>query len=217
MSLEDTISRMMVELEELRGRVADLERVQVLYVPVWDDLRIAATATNLGGSKDPGYAKFIDDVAGSSQGVFLFWFDAGTEEELYFEIQIPHAYKEGTTIMPHVHWVPKSGGSAGQVVSWGLEYAWKNIGGTFGDTTIIYGNAHTPADASLVASKHYLTPIGSGISGSSMTLSSMLVCRLFRDATAAGATDSYTADAGLLEFDLHIQMDALGSRQETVK
>lgn len=218
---QQTTEMILREIERLRRRVEALERVEKLYIPAWDDLRVAATATKQGGSKDPGYAKFIDDAAGTSQGCFLNWFDAATEEELYFEVQIPHSYWQGSDIYPHVHWVPKSNGSAGQVVSWGLEYAWKNIGGTFGDSTIVYANAHYPTDASLVANKHYLTSfaaIDGNPLGVDFTLSSMLVCRLFRNATGAGSsTDDYAADAGLLEFDIHIQMDALGSRQETIK
>ena len=217
MTLEKTLLDLAAEVDRLKRRVDDLERVEKLFIPTWDDLRVSATSTKAGGSKDPGYAKFIDDAAGTSQGCFIYWFDASTEEEVYFEIQIPHAYKAGSDIIPHVHWVPKSNGTSGHHVSWGLEYAWVDIGDVYGDTTFIYGNAHDPADAVLVANKHYLTDLTT-ISGAGMTLSSMLVCRLFRNATAAGSSaDEYGADAGLLEFDLHFQSDALGSREETVK
>lgn len=183
----------------------------------WDDLRVATTSTKLEGTKDPDFAKFKDNGAGS-QGVFTYWFDAATEEEVYFAVQIPHSYKYGTDLHPHVHWAPSTNGGAGEVVSWGLEYCFAEIGGTYGNSNIIYGNAHMPADASLVAFKHYLTEIDI-ISGSTIdSISSMIICRLFRNATGAGSsTDSFGNDAALLEFDIHFEIDSPGSKTEYAK
>jgi hypothetical protein len=202
-------------LEELWNRINrledELERISTLEQPVmWDDLRVPMSATKLGGSKDPGFAVFKTNGSGS-QGTFIFWFDAASEEELYFVAQLPHSYKEGSNITPHVHWVPKADGKAGEKVSWGLEYSWQNMGSTFGNTTIIYTNTHSPAET-LVAERHYRSDMAA-ITGTGKTISSMLVCRLFRNATGAGgSTDDYTADAGLLEFDFHFQMDTRGSK-----
>jgi hypothetical protein len=193
--------------------IAELNRVNSSFVNsnYWDDLRVPVSSTNLGGSKDPGYSKLLDNGAGS-QGVFTYWFDASTEEEIYFSCQLPHNYIPGSYLRPHVHWVPKSNGSAGQVVSWGLEYTWANLGVVFGNTSILYGNVSTPSET-LVANKHYVTKLGQ-IDGTSKAYSSMLVCRLFRDATGAGATDSYTADAGLLEIDFHYNLNGFGTSEE---
>jgi len=182
----------------------------------WDDLRISITATKLAGAKDPGFTVFKTNGAGS-QGVFLYWFDAAAEEELYFTVQLPHAYMEGTDLHPHVHFVPSVNGAAGQVVSWGLEYTWANLGDVFGNTNIIYANAHTPTDSVLTAGKHYLTEFAP-IVGSGKTISSMLACRVFRNATGAGgSTDSYGNDAGMLEIDFHMQKDSIGSYDEYTK
>lgn len=95
---------------------------------------------------------------------------------------------------------------------WGLEYAWVNLGGTFTSTTTIYAQDHSPADSALVSKEHYLTPF-SAISGTGKTISSMVMCRLFRDATNA-TYDTYSDFAGLLEIDFHIECDSLGSHQE---
>jgi hypothetical protein len=126
---------------------------------------------------------------------------------------MPHAWKI-SDIGAHVHWIPKTNGTGS--VSWGLEYTWANIGDTFSDTKIIYGNNHIPG-GSLVAGKHMLTEIGTispeGITG----VSSMLICRIFRDATGTGLTDNYNDDAGLLEIDFHYEIDSLGSQEEYVK
>ena len=181
----------------------------VLDQPVWDDLRVAASTAKLIGSGVPDWEDFI----GTSTKILSF--DATSEEEIYFTIQLPHRYKEGTDVCPHVHWCPASNGTGTQKVSWGLEYTWSNIGSVFGSTTTIYGNTSYP-DETLVANKHYLTDF-TDIDGTGQTISSMLSCRLFRDATGAGATDDYADDAGLLEFDLHYQIDTQGSREEASK
>lgn len=183
---------------------------------VWNDLKVPINAVKLEGSKDPDYAKAFDNGSGS-QGVFVYFFDDSAEEEVYFVMQIPHDYKYETDLHPHVHWFPKSNGNPAEVVSWGIEYCWKEIGSNYTTTRLIYGNVHTPADASLVANRHYLSEL-TVISGTGIdTVSSMLICRLFRDATGAGATDDYGADVGLLEVDFHYQIDTIGSRTEYAK
>lgn len=182
---------------------------------VWEDLRVPVTSTKLGGTKDPHFTVFKTNGAGS-QGVFLYWFDKTTEEELYFTCQVPHAYKEGTNLIAHIHWIPKTNGGANAVVSWGLEYTWANYVAVFANTSIIYTNTHLPADASLVADKHYMSSFAA-INGAGKTISSMLVCRVFRDAGGTGLTDDYNDDAGMLEIDFHFENDTMGSKTETAK
>ena len=186
-----------------------------LVHPVWNDLRIPAISTKLGGSKDPHFVKVYDNGSGS-QGVFTYAFDASTEEELYFMVQIPHGWVYGTALDPHIHWIAKANGTGTQKVSWGLEYTVAKIGGTFGNTTIIYGNeAHVVE--TIAAGKHYLTDLTAidmtGVDG----VSTMLICRVFRDATGAGLTDDFASDAYILEIDFHYQLDHFGSTYEYSK
>lgn len=81
---------------------------------VWDDMRIPVLSTKIGTSKEPGFAQLLDDGAGS-QGVFTYLFSDTIEEELYFMVQMPHSYKLGTAIHPHVHWAPVVNGGANEV------------------------------------------------------------------------------------------------------
>ena len=181
---------------------------------IYDDLRTPVTAIKTGGVHDPGFSVFKTNGAGS-QGVYCYWFDAGTEEELFFTVQMPHGYKLNTTIVPHIHWIPKTGGAGN--VRWGLEYIWADIGTTYGNTTLIYGSTHTPADAPLIAGRHYYTPTTTITppAGAGAAVGSMLVCRIFRDAT--NGADTYGDDAGMLEVDFHYAMDTIGSRTENAK
>ena len=193
---------------------ANIEVDDLLYTDTyWDDLRVSGLSVTKQGGNDPDLAVFLTNGSGS-RGVWLNWFDKTIEEEVFFNIQLPHAYKLGTDINAHVHWVPKATGS--NFVSWGLEYTWQNLNFVFGNTTIISGNQTTGAVTSPIVSSHYKTLMGT-ISGSGKTLSSMLVCRLFRDAAGALKTDNYDDDAGLLEIDFHYQIDRPGSREPFVK
>jgi hypothetical protein len=177
----------------------------------WDDLRIPVSSVRIQGSSNtPQWGAF-------KTGLQLLWFDPTTMEQVFFVVQMPHGYRLKTDLRAHVHWVPAANGSANQKVSWGLEYSLSEIGDVFPTTSTIYGNEHIPADTSVVADKHYLTPLGIIAGGNITSVSAMLSGRLFRDATGAGATDDYTADAGLLEIDFHYQMDSLGSRQIYIK
>jgi hypothetical protein len=182
----------------------------------WDDLRVPITNVKLAGIKDPGFAVFKTNGAGST-GVYTYWFDKDTEEEVFFSCQMPHNWKEGTDIHPHVHWTPKTDGTtSASRVCWGLEYTWSNITGSFGNTSISYANLPISYTGSPIADAHYLTELPD-ISGAGKTFSSMLICRLFRDATSSGSSDSYGYDAGLLEFDFHYEIDSFGSQDEFVK
>lgn len=177
---------------------------------VWDDLRVPANLLGrLGVSTDPTWVKVTDNGAGSV-GVYALAFADGQSDEVFFAVQMPHGWKEGSNIEPHIHWYPDGNGGVDEKVSWGLEYTWVNRGAVIGSSTIIYANtAHIDED--LVDKKHYRTNF-SEISGTGKTISSMLICRLWRDGTGVGLTDDYTNDAILLEVDFHYEMDTVGSR-----
>jgi hypothetical protein len=165
---------------------------------------VAGTNAIKIGASDPDFIK-VRDNGSSSAGVYSYAFDADTEEQLFFTIQLPHSYKAGTDISPHIHWMPTTTGT--NAVVWGLEYTWSNIDGTYGNTTLI--TATDAADGT--AYKHQLADFAD-ISGSGKNESSMLLCRIYRK--AADAADTFTGDAVFLEVDFHFQMNKLGSDNE---
>lgn len=156
----------------------------------------------------------VGAAATGSLGVFAYYFSPTTRNEVFFNVQMPHAWKEGTDIHPHVHWFPAISGAPGQRVQWGMEYTWANLGTVFSNTTIISGNIASPSGLYFQESQHLLTSLGE-INGSGQTLSSMLVCRLFRD--AEDSADSYPGFVGFLEFDFHYEIDTMGSQEEYSK
>lgn len=168
----------------------------------WDDLRIPGMAVGTGASAP-------DQITLVGGGLRGFGFDGGvTSEQVFFEVQVPHHWKMGSNISPHVHWTPTT--TATGSVAWYLEYTWSQINRTFDAATTISGVTELTTNSQW---KHILTELplisGSSISG----VSSMLICRLYRDP----GTDTYANDAGFLEFDFHYQIDSRGSRFEYIK
>ena len=140
-------------------------------------------------------------------------FSASTEEEVYFAVQMPHQWKEETDLHPHVHWA-KSDTNAGDV-TWGMEFTKQEIHATFPNTTIITASTPHGGASAQGDHKHSLTELGTIDMTGFDSVSSMLVCRVFRDAT--NVLDTYTSDAFLLEIDFHYEIDSLGSETEYIK
>jgi len=168
---------------------------------VWDDLRVPMTATKKGAANDPDFAAF-------KNGTFAMLFDAAALQELFFQCQLPHSYKEGTDIYPHIHWAP-SDATTGSV-TWCLEYTWANIGDPFptASTITMYARSNQKTDAHQMNS-------WPPISGRGKAISSILSCRVYR--YASDSFDTYAADAALLEVDFHYMVDTIGSQEELTK
>lgn len=167
----------------------------------WNDLRFSATAINPPGAvTDPDW-----DAA---NGGWLF--DDGSTETLYIIGQLPHLWLEGSTLKPHVHW-EKTTSAAGAVL-WRLRYQWAAIGEVREALATLSGSV--AAVASDVADTHQITPLGD-LDATGKQISDMLVMRLER--VGGDGADTYGADARLLEFDIHYQIDSEGSIHEYLK
>lgn len=178
----------------------------------WDDLRV--TLDN--GSN----AAQINTIPGIS-GPQLWYFRNGQGlESMSFQVQLPHSWVEGTTIYPHLHWIPRGNNVAGNV-EWNLDYSWANYDAS---TVQVFPAATTstvvasPASGRLVQNGHYITALttgNAGIDGTGKKISSVLICRIWRNSD--NAADTYNEDAGVLFMDFHIQIDGFGSRETFVK
>ena len=163
----------------------------------YEDLRIPGLALSTGPASSP------PDLINVIGGVYAYGFDSSADEEVFFTVQLPHSWKEGTDIEPHVHWMTQNTDTGN--VCWKLEYTWANIGDTFGATATVSGLT----DASGTDNDHMYTDLET-ISGAGKTFSSMLICRLYRDVS----DDDYNTDAALLEIDFHYQVWRFGTRNE---
>lgn len=180
---------------------------------VWDDLLINSGVFEFAGVGDPTLSNWQPGGAGTTFKVYKFQ----KNDEVFFSCQFPHTYKEGSDIYPHLHWTPADRGVAenGNLVGWKLDYTWCNIDGTFVSSGTI-----DLQDACDGTNHKHQVAIGAAITGTGKKISSMVMCRLYREDTGADDTWVGTIAAespAILQFDFHHLIDADGSRQEWVK
>lgn len=164
---------------------------------VWDDLRVSLERGK-PGSTQPAWTSF-------NGGLYAYQFDNG--EEIHFSVQLPHKWKEGTDIFPHLHFSPSSYVGTLSYVGIGLEYSWANIGDQFPAPS----HAITYHDVTGALDKEHLVSNFAtyGLDGSGKEISSVLLCRFYR---VAPASNDYADAIWGLEVDFHHQIDTCGSR-----
>lgn len=173
--------------------------------PYWDDLRTPVNAIKLSNTKPPTWTAY----KGSEVLAFSDQATAGNEEFIFFSVQMPHNYKEGTAIYPHVHFVPED--NTGGNVRWQFTYSWASYGQAFPTEQAVYVNAA----CGNVTDVHRMGDFGA-IVGTNQTISSMLLCQIKRNSSNAG--DTYNGkSAYLLEFDIHYEIDGFGSKEIATK
>jgi len=170
----------------------------VLINALWDDLRFSATQTKRGALALPNF---------DYTNVGLLFPANNVAEIIYIVCQMPHTWKEGSTIYPHIHWDQNQN----QAVNWEMDYKWYNndeaVPASFTNLNI-YDLEYTYTSGNFAQ----ISTTSAGISGTGKKISSMMVIKLWRN-----PTDSYTGDALFAEFDIHYQVDGFGSYLEYQK
>jgi len=133
-------------------------------------------------------------------------------DELMFTIQIPHAYVEGTTIYPHVHWTPHTRGNEenGNTVNWAIEYTIASI------LTVFPGEVIESLQGICSGTDHY-HEIGDNsgaaeIDGTGIGISAIISGRIYRAAGDSWVTNTLGNRPALLHLDFHMLMDTIGSQ-----
>jgi hypothetical protein len=175
---------------------------------VWDDLRV--TLDKGSSAAELGY------LSGSSGPQIWYFRNNEGLEAMSFTVQLPHTWKEGTTIYPHIHWTPKSTASGN--VEWNFDYSWINYNSSSPEVFPAVTTSTVISTGSFTANTHCITPLTAanvGLSATGKKISSVLVCRIWRN--SSNTNDTYAANAGLLFLDFHYQLDTFGSREEYIK
>ena len=118
--------------------------------------------------------------------------------------ELPHNYKEGSDLRPHIHFTTKDGGSGD--VKWNIEYTISNINESFGNAVTINGVQSVQATPVLKC----LAVETDIIDGLLLHIGAQCYFRLFRDPT--DAEDTYSGDALLSSIGIHYEIDGDGSR-----
>lgn len=190
------VTDLISKIKELEGRIKYLETAKMKY---FDDIQVPALLLTRGGTGIPALEVF-------KNGVYLYTFTdesvAGNEKQLFFTLQLPHSWKAGSVVEPHIHYSPYTN-TAG-TVRFGLEYVWQSINGVYGATEpIIY----VDADKGSLAFAHKIKTFGN-ISGAGQTASSVIVGRVFRN--SSHGNDNYADKVFIVSLDFHIEHDKLG-------
>lgn len=177
-------------------------RSQVRY----DDLRFPASGINPPG---PENAPTRNTETG------LLNFANNFINIVAIQVQMPHTWKIGTAIRPHVHWTKATAGAGN--VHWRMRYVLSDVGGVVPnlDEEPNWLDAIRPAvfDDN-TAAKHLISNFpaidmtGHGLS---------VMVNMFLERVGNAETDTYSGAASLLEFDIHYEVDGFGSEEPYVK
>jgi hypothetical protein len=164
---------------------------------VWDDLRFPATAINPpGGAAAPA----------KSETDGLLYFSASATNLIAIAGQMPHGWKRGSTISPHIHVMHNDDGTGNSV--WEFKYRIARINGTFTDYATDTKTFAAPASAG----KHSLFAFDDIDMSDHPGTSTMILILLSR--LGGNGADDYANTIALLEFDIHYQINKLGTRDE---
>lgn len=187
------------------GLVSHWWKTDTFPFAYWTDLTFPAQAIN-----PPGAAS--DPLRSSTTG--LLEFSASVQNVITGVAQLPHGWKAGSGIRPHIHHraAPGTDPAGGNPdVVWQLEYKWYN------------NNDPVPATYSSDPKTFTLSNFSGGlqiadidsfseIDGTGMRDSSILEWRLSRMGT--DGSDTYADVDVLLEFDIRVLMNGFGSFEE---
>lgn len=168
---------------------------------VWDDV-ILLPDTIQGGTARPDKITLVGNID-------AYGFNgASITEEMSSSFEMPHTYKVGTDLRPHIHWCPSNTNSGS--VKWQLEVTTAGVGVAFPSTTTV-----TATQASDETDRAHQVIEFDVIDGTNINIGDITGFRLFRDPT--DGADTYGSDAIFLSLGFHYEIDGDGSRQVFVK
>ena len=168
----------------------------------WDDLRFPAASINPVGATSP---PALDDTVTGFPGTLLF---AGNGENIVAGVaQMPHSWRAGSAIRPHIHWA-KPVGSA-NAVAWEFYYRHLGFAGDVAGAWVGQIAGVIAEGDQTVSDSHIISTFGEVAMGGKRE-SSMICWKIVRQ----GGTDADAGTARLLEFDIHFMVDKAGTGSE---
>jgi len=157
---------------------------------VWDDLNFPLVQGKQGALSKPDF---------DYDSLTYMFPQNDTTEVLSVQIQIPHSWKEGSTVYPHLHIQQSKNLQA----TFKIVYKWWDVGEAIPSAWLDYTMGTYSYSYTSGILQQILKGSG-GISGSGKVASSMFLAKIYR-------TDNvYTGDIGAITFDLHAEFDKLG-------
>lgn len=165
----------------------------------WDDLRFPAQGINPPGAPaDPG----VDD----DTGLLVF---SGTQDNVIVGVaQMPHAWKSGTPVRPHIHL--RFPTSAVANTRWRFEYDIANRGEDFTNASGTYTTLSTITVANPQNVNRHASASFGDLSMSGFRASAIVLWKVSRLASS-DAADTDTNACFLIEFDFHYRLYRVGT------
>ena len=173
---------------------------------VYDDL-LPSSVTIGSGANAPSFTSYNGNLK-----AYEFVGSGATPKELNLGFQIPHTYKEESSIEPHIHlFIPDDVTGGG--IKFYCEYTWTNRdqAGSVATTTVSGTITRTGAQG---INNNAILSFGT-IAGTGKTISSIFMCRIYRD--PADVADTFGVSTWLKSADIHFEKDGIGSRTITTK
>lgn len=177
---------------------ANLDQFNLKTKDGWAD--IVSEFYTRGGPASPGVSQFIG-------GIYLLEFSDSDVLEAFANVHIPHSYRPGTMMYPHIHFSVQTNNAG--TVRWGVEWTFArrhdSTGLTaFPATQTIYIDFAVPANS---ANKHFVAEAaeGAGIPGTDIEVDGMVMMRVFRD--PAHVNDTFVGSVWAITADMHHECD----------
>ena len=139
-------------------------------------------------------------------GIALRRFIPGEIREAFAEFHIPHTWKPGSDMFPHVHFTILT--SQGGTVRWGFEYIVARTHRSEGviryaeTTEILYIEQVIPPGSERI---HFVAESEIPIPGAPLEVDAMILARLFRD--GSHPNDTFPDEVFGITVDLHTEID----------
>ncbi len=196
------------------------------------DTPVSRAFENDGTLVMPGDATVFDDFVGPAislrisgpglsanvtESTLEFLTTADLSDYVYTNVQLTHRWKVGSVIYPHIHYPQIINAQPNFLI----QYRWQKLGGTK-TTAWTSLKCNTPVFTYAAGSLNQIVHTPAGITPPpGAAISDVLQCRLLRDnANASGVfagADPINAVVSLDSFDVHVEMDTVGSRTEFTK
>lgn len=165
----------------------------------WHDILGQITIRSIGAA-DPTFSVF-------QGGIRAFEFSATVLKEVYLIYHVPHDYVLGTDVYFHVHWanaaaVPNTGD-----VIWGFEYSYAK---GYDQEAFPASTTVTVTQACPATQYQHNIAETTAVTIAGMEPDGVIMCRVYRDAAAAG--DTCTDSAFLLMADVHYQSTNIATK-----
>ena len=170
---------------------------------IYDDLPPSPIISARTGATPPDLTTFVGNTK-------QYTFNSSTHE-VYGSTEITHRYKEGTDIMPHIHWATNGLEAVNKYVKWELEYC-VSSNHVFGPAVVVSTEVLVPANTA--NRSHFISGFDPDIVGTNLKIGDYIVWRLRRipSVGSAVANNPFAIAVGF-----HIEQDGLGSSQLYIK